>query len=89
MHTLYLDEFVEELFAAHVTVDSVVSVLEVRSEVVKKRVQVQQVVAALFTAVDALTTLTQTDRHTDKIITKEESLHVSSWFVFLLFVITT
>lgn len=60
---LYLDELVEELFAGHVTVDSVVSVLEVRSEVVKQRVQVHQVVAALFTAVDALTTLTDTHAH--------------------------
>ena len=56
----YLDEVIEDSFAGHVTVESVVSVHEVRSEMMQQRVQVQRVVAALLTAVDTLTAL----RHT-------------------------
>lgn len=57
----YLDEVIEDSFAGHVTVNSVVSIHEVRSEVMQQRVQVQWVVASFFAAVNTLTTLkTQT-----------------------------
>ena len=61
-----LDEVVQDSFAGHVTVDSVVSIHEVRSEMMQQRIQVQQVVAALFTAVNTLTALKHTHTHTHR-----------------------
>lgn len=57
MATLYLDQVIQDGFAGHVTVESVVSMHEVRSEMLQHSVQVHRVVTDLLTAVDALTTL--------------------------------
>lgn len=64
----YLDEVVQDSFAGHVTVDSVVSVQEVRSEMMQQRVQVQGVVTALLTAVDTLTALKHTETSEDEFL---------------------
>lgn len=53
----YLNKVVQDGFAGHVTVDSVVSIQEVRSEMMQQRVQVYRVITALLTAVNTLTAL--------------------------------
>lgn len=58
---IYLNEIVEDSFASHVAVDSVVSTQEVWSEMLQQRVEVQRVITALLTTVDALATLTHTN----------------------------
>lgn len=63
VESAYLDEVAEDSFAAHVSVDAVVGVQEVRSEVVEQRVEVRRVfataatVAAHLAAVYTLTPL--------------------------------